>query len=220
MERPKYGAMLAHHLLSRQIEKKLFRRKFIRLGPLLVTSGFLLETGAVLGRLFRDRPELFALPFFAKDEAALTEATDWMRDLGKEIAMVAADASTTFQVVMMSQIAGSGVQPSSGNWGLWLMSHSEERVAPEEAFNVGLLWAIRGAGFGIEFPKRFEDLYVRTYAKHDPESWSRAFKYGAVDLPEEPDALPIDEREQGTRAEFAEFCAMYYPDLLSPLGLA
>jgi len=220
-KRPKFAHAMAQEFLTGAVQKRRLTKKFIRLGPLLRTSGFLFESNAILGRSFRDRAESFALPFFAKDDTELGDATDFMRSLGRKIAETAPHASTIWQVVIMRAMADQGVQPLSIPLAQtqWLLSRSHERQPLDDALTVGVLFAIRGAGFGMEFPKRLEELYSRSYAKGDPELWNSAFKYGVVDGPEQPEPVPIEEREQAHRADFAEFCSQFYPELLGPLGL-
>ena len=67
--RPRFAASFVEHFLSRQTEKRIFGKPYIRMGPLLTTGAFLFESGGILASAFADRLEPFILVFSATARA-------------------------------------------------------------------------------------------------------------------------------------------------------
>lgn len=64
-KREKYADTLTDQFLGTQIEKKLLGERYVRFGPLVNTSAFLFQEGALVGGAYAKRFATFAIPFFA-----------------------------------------------------------------------------------------------------------------------------------------------------------
>ena len=209
---------LAGQFLGMQVEKKLFGRKFIRLSRLVFTGAFLFQTGALLGHAFRNSAELFATAYSPDGKDDPARAVTSMRRLGREIAEAAPHAATMLDLFMADAMAMSR-KPSDIHWSMLLPFLSEYRAPVDEALAIGMIDAVSGAGFGMEFPEHTERLVTASYEISDKESWREAFKHGVVGSAEPPEQRTFEEYEDDARASFAEFCAEHYPELLKPLAL-
>lgn len=219
--RPKFADILAADFVARIVQKRPIGRKFVRLPPLLYVCAGVFEIGATVGRSFCECAEYFAIPFFIRDDAIAQsgQATDWMRSLGREAADAAPQATTTEELYFAWEMTKQGVQFTSTGWPLWVSSLADKRVSPDYAVTHATVSAVCGAGFGIEFPERFKEIYPASFTIKQPSLWHEAFEQGLVDSPEEPKRIPMEEFEHTYRSTFAEFCTDFYPELVSPLGL-
>ena len=216
----KFGSFMAHLYLGKQIETKGFisRRKIIRIGPLITTAGFLFETGAVLGRAMRDRLEILAYPFSGTEPDA-HELAEVMRNEGREIAKMGNGATTVQEFTLITMMRQSQPTASLDDMGAWMLAHGNKEVSLEQAMESTLMLEIDGVCFGSEFPDRFEELYINSYGRPDPERWQFWVQAG-LNIPDEPpEFVPLDVRTEQDLTLFANYCAEFYPDYVTKLGL-
>jgi hypothetical protein len=193
---------LAGQFLGMQVEKKLFGRKFIRVSRLVFTGAFLFQTGALLGHAFRNSAELFATAYSPDGKDDPVKAVASMRSLGREFGEAAPHSATMLDLFMM------GKKPSNIHWSMLLPLLSKYRVPVDEALAIGMIDAVSGAGFGMEFPEHTERLVTASYEISDKESWREAFKHGVVGSAEPPEQRTFEEYEDDARASFAESTAI------------
>ncbi len=214
----RFNTALVAEYLGRMVEKKFLGGKFVRVGPMLTVGVFLFEMGAILGYAFRDRLQVFALPFAAKDDGP--DAVERMSALGKKAyAASRPEAKTLNELVMVWQMRQEDASLPHEHWPQWFMAQGNEKLDVEVAFQTSVMFGVAGAGFGAEFPDAFEALYAKSYASDDPETWREAHKYGVVDTAEQPELVPLGDRVTEAKEGFAEFCQEYFPQLMEPLGL-
>ena len=219
----KFASMLGNHHLKRQVEKKglLSKRQFVRFGPLLTVGAFLFETGAVLGRAMRDRLVTFAYPLYGA-EPDYEPLADFIREAGRKVALRGSDASAIHELAVISEMLELDSNLRADEWATWMMEKGNQEISLEMASERCVLFCIRGVGFGVEFPKRFEQLYVDSYthSASDRERWKEASERG-LDIPSEPDEfVPLETRTLNDLTMFAEYCAEFYPDYVEKLGLS
>lgn len=219
MERPKFAAEIAKHYLRPQIKKKLLGGQYIRGGPLLSTGAFLFETGAVFGLAFSDCIDSFVIAYSCNDPNE-PSGLPFIQGEGKQIAAISDRVGSITELFMTYAMLQDGPSRRESSWSEWLMAGANEKVPLEAAGVLGMMFGARGVGFALHAPQRFQELYVSSYANHDRDSWAEAYKYGAVDTPEPPEFVPLSVRQDEAVAEFATFCAQFYPELVAPLGLA
>lgn len=216
----KFTMMLAQHYVGQQVEAKglISKRKFVRMGPLIMTGAFLFETGAVLGRAMRDRLATFTYPFCSTtpDNA---ELADFIRRQGQAVASAAPEVNTIHELVFISEMRKADPTLPAEQWSAWLLANGDAEVTVDLAGQMGLMYQSSGAGFGAEFPDRFEELYANSYARQDPADWKRMHEAG-LDIPSEQDGfVPLDARTKNDLNMFAEYCAEFYPEYVAQLGL-
>lgn len=87
----------------------------------------------------------------------------------------------------------------------------------EAAFMFGKMSCSRGAAFGAEFPDRFTALYDNTYKPRDPAYRKLMNSFGAGVAEEQPQIVPLAERQREAIGGFLTFCADLYPELIGTL---
>lgn len=216
----KFTWMLAKHYLGMQVETKglISRRKFVRLGPLISVGGFLFETGAVLGRAMHDRLLTFIYPYCSEtpDNAQLV---DFMRREGQKMATRGEGASTITELVGISEMRKMDPTLPVEQWSTWWLANADSELTVDFAGQMGLMFALNGAGFGAEFPGRFEELYINSYGRIDREMWQEGAAAGLNIPAEPPEFVPLGTRTENDLAIFADYCAEFYPDYVPKLGL-
>ena len=216
----KFTLALAQHYMGMQVETKglISKRKFVRIGPLISTGTFLFETGAVLGRAMRDRLATFAYPFCGTTPEN-SELAGFIRSQGQAIASAAPEASTIHELIFISEMRKADPSLPAEQWNAWLLANGDAEVAEELVVGMSLMFQSSGAGFGAEFPEKFEEMFANTYKVDDPELWREAAVAG-LDVPSEPpDFVSLEERTKTDLGMFAEYCAEFYPDYVGKLGL-
>ncbi len=218
---PKFTMLLARHYLGTQVETDGTdsERKFVRMGPMFTTGTFLFETGAVLGRAMRDRLATFTYPFCSEtpDNA---ELADFIRVQGQAVASAAPEANTIYELVAISEMRKADPSLPAEQWNAWLLENVDAEVTVEFAGRMALVFQSNGAGFGAEFPERFEELFAASSQADDPEQVSEAAAVGPVAPAQTPAYDSLETRTKAELTMFAEYCAEFYPDYVARLGLS
>lgn len=92
-----------------------------------------------------------------------------------------------------------------------------ENISLESVLDSLRRFGEEGIGFGSQFPELTERMY-RSHENIDMDEWSDARKHG-LDIPERPDIVSLEEREQSALQILAAYASEFYPELLEPLGL-
>lgn len=208
--RPGFAGVLVASMLGRQIEKTLFRRKYIRMGPLLTTTTGLFEVGGMLGRVFKDHHTGTFISVF-HGTTDLTKTISWMTTFADEVYRMTPHATTIHEVVItMLRLSEPDCDPAQAfkqDWTDWLFSHAGTRFDFDGAFEVAFNWTSGGAAFGIKYSNRFAQLLANEYERRD-----KMYTGVGSESPE--------ERERDYMQMFKAFCSTHYPETLKPLGLA
>lgn len=67
VDRPRYAADYTRHFVQFAETKSLFRKPHLKTGTMWLTAGFVFQTGAMLGRHFRDHAVPFLGSFFCAE---------------------------------------------------------------------------------------------------------------------------------------------------------
>lgn len=92
-----------------------------------------------------------------------------------------------------------------------------ENISLESVLDSLRRFGEEGIGFGSQFPELTEKMY-RSHENIDMDKWSEARSHG-LDIPEKPDMISLEEREESLLQIVAAYTAEYYPELLEPLDL-
>ena len=221
--RPKFATFIAELYLRPEIKRRwLVGPKFICFDGLLERGYPLFSHGAMLGRAFRDRFDIFAVPYMTQPDSP--EAVESLRGQGASVALVEQYTDTAYELFILHEMSLDDPTQEPDTWPQWLMTHAQARLPAQTGVMMGVMFGARGAAFGSQFPARFEELYMNQYntcAKIDPADYERAREAG-LDIPPTLDEALIptlDEAQQGYVSDFAEFCAKFYPEYLAALGL-
>lgn len=217
-QRPRFANLLAEYHLRPHFKKKLLGGQYVNVGPLLSVGGFLFEEGAILGRAFRSKLEIFAFPYCGQ-EPGDQELAKYIREEGRNVRKLAHEAKTLHELFMMHEMEVVSSSLPRHEWGKWFVDHAAEKVSIESVAEMSQMHSIYGAGFGSEFPELTEALYVKTYRERDEAGWRRAREAG-LDIPaEQAELVPLEEREREAVTGFTEFCQDFFPELLDSLDL-
>jgi hypothetical protein len=90
----------------------------------------------------------------------------------------------------------------------------------KERLGIMLPWlnfsVIAGAAFGVTYPDRVEQIWKANFETADHKKWQQARTAG-VDLPEQPDILPLSEMESIVLEQTREYARAYLPELVESL---
>lgn len=94
----------------------------------------------------------------------------------------------------------------------------DEKIPLEQAQDIMRMFGLAGIGFGSAFPELTERMCRNSTENIDMDKWSFARAHG-LDIPEKPDIISLEEREESLLQIVAAYTAEYYPELLDPLDL-
>ena len=217
------------------VRKKVFGKRYMRMFDYSRTLSFQYEAGALLGRIMRDKLDIFhkmlvkpgtdinrSIAFIQSEaKARLKKFTE---QKGKEpdtfndfIALTELEEAAKVMGLSIDEDAYYQ-DPKSHLKNLGkLYSHE---VALDDVYKNILNCSLYGIGFGSSFPELTVRMYKNTYENIDVnmKEWAEARSYG-LNIPEKPDFIPLEEREKEILAIVAGYTGEYYPELLDPLDL-
>lgn len=209
--RPKYATAAAEELLRPQIKRRwLVGPKFIYFDQLLDVGYALFTMGAILGRAFRSCFDIFAVPYTAQPDSS--EAVQRIRSQGVSLALVGQYAKTANELFTMLAMSLDDPTREPDTWPEWLMTHAQVKVPARFGLKMGVMFGVRGAAFGSQFPERFAELYFNPFAKLDSATRQTVYEAGLGVH------TTLDEVQQASYiSDFADFCAQFYPELVTQL---
>lgn len=189
--RPRFAEMLTAEFMGRQVEKRLMGKSFVRVAPMLSVCAFLFEQGAVLGSAYRDRLQTFIVPFCS---AVDNDLSSLLANEAQRLASVVSEVESAHQLCVVDAMRKENPSASTDQWASWLLSKAEERTTPEEAFRLGVIHAVMGAGFGAHYSEQYRALYDATYPEY-----------------------PFEQRLAEANSDFADLCRAYFPEVMNDL---
>lgn len=216
--------------LKQVVRKKLFGKRYIQFIDYARILAFQYETGALLGRAMRDKLDIFhkmLLKPGADINNSITSIQSKAKDHLKKFTEEEGKEPDTFY----DFIATRELTKAEKVMGLSTVDvHEPKRHLKElgklyghelalddvytNIFNSGLI----GIGFGSSFPELTVKMYKNAYENIDKNGWPEAGSHG-LNLPEAPDIVSFEEREESILRMFAAYTAEFYPELLDPLDL-
>jgi len=94
----------------------------------------------------------------------------------------------------------------------------DHKLSLDKAWDGIQVYGGAGIGFGSLFPELTERMYKNASENIDMDEWSQVRKMG-VDIPEMPDIVTLEEREESVLGLVAVYVAEFWPELLDPLDL-
>lgn len=225
--------ILAWIPLKQIVRKKLFGKDYIRAFDYARTLAFQYETGALLGRAMLDKLDIF-------HKMILKPGTD----VNRSIAFIKSEAKDRFRKFIEKKgkepdsfndfIAQEELEEVSKVMGLSIDDDAYYGKPKSHLKNLGKVWCYEftlddvhkniqncgwyGLGFGSSFPELTVKMYKNTYENIDMNAWAEARSFG-LNIPEKPDIIPIEERENEILQTVASYTTEYYPELLDQLDL-
>jgi len=214
-------------IVTKVAKTRLFGGPYIRFYDLCAVLSYLYTSGAILGRARRNKLSILAkmlsVPGTEKEnmnwlqEQAKERLEKFRNELGKE--------PDTFNEFILFKELESAIGVSMEDWfeahtkgNTKIMKVADEKVPLEQAQHGMRMCGLAGIGFGIAFPELTERMCRNATENIDMDKWSKARAYGLA-IPEKPDIVSFEEREESILQIVAAYTAEFYPELLDPLDL-
>jgi len=227
-ERPTLMSCLASEPAEYFSEKGLFRKRQISGYNCLRINWYMYETGAILGRVRRDKLTTLVkiLPVVAGQEGSclLSLKEDAQKRLDKFKREHGKEPESFEQFIFDSERTKMMITNPK---------ELRDKAPPEDVYAIFERWGAGGIGFGSSFPELTEKMYRNYYESTvDKETWAWWGASG-LNLPKKPTALAglnadlkklfpvakLKEREGQILQIVAAYTSEYYPELLDPLDL-
>lgn len=201
--------------MRKVVETRLFGGTYIRFSNFLLVASFLYESGAILGRAKRDNinelAKMVSVP--GREE----EFMNWLQEQAKKRLEKIGEEPNSFYLFFVSgELEKLGLSLSSD---LRVLKKAFEEKWPFEKLEPFIkAFGIDGIGFGSSFPELTEKIYRNAHESIDSDIWSEARAYG-VDIPEKPERISLEEREEIVLQMVAAYTSEFYPELLDSLDL-
>jgi len=215
------------------VRKRLFGKRYITMFYYSRTLAFQYETGALSGRAMRDKLDIF-------HKMLVKPGTD----INRSIAFIQSEAKDRLKKFTEEKgkepdtfndfIALKELEEASKVMGLSIdedayykdpKSHLKNlrklyghEVALDDVYRNILNCGLYGIGFGSSFPELTVRMYKNSYEDINMNEWAQARSYG-LNIPDKPDIIPFEEREEALIQMVAAYTSEYYPELLDPLDL-
>jgi hypothetical protein len=231
---PSLTGFLSEIPLKQVLKKKIFGERYLRLWDYFAILSFQYESGAILGRAKHDKTSTIANMLvvpggkgkeFVKlmQDQAKGRLEKFRNALGKQ-------PDTFYEFIFdreLDRVLASAFGLSLNE--LFLLSLEtkkmdimakvfDHKVSFSTAWPNIQAYGMEGIGFGSSFPELTVNMYKNAYENVDVDKWAEARKYG-VDIPEKPDIVSFEEREEIVLQTVAAYTAEFYPELLDLLDL-
>lgn len=209
------GTFFMLGILPRLMEKDGLGKQFILLGRVLTLSSWLYETGAMLGRFWKDN-----LPVVVKMyevEGKREEFTQYWRNQAKNRLERYGGQPNSFPIFVVQ----TDLEMFMGKKLDDLLKIGDKKLHHKEGqewLRLAETSLIEGIMFGSMFPDLTHTMLVNEYEKIDMDSWKEARKYG-VTLSEEPPRITAAGKEKETIETARDYVAEYHPELMDDLRL-
>jgi hypothetical protein len=239
-DQPRFMGGFAWIFLKNVVKKPLFGSRYLLPLDYIGAATWQYESGAIIGRARRNKLDILEKMLVTPNEtegkvikAVQADAkkllNDYRGEKGKE--------PRIFMNFVMSIIAAEldfiKIFDADSNTGHQLMEAitsgdrkrlreyvklAKKKIPLEYAIDNLVWFGMEGIGFGSTFLELTEKMYRNAYENIDMDEWSFAREHG-LDIPEKPDMLSLEEREQSALQTLAAYAAEFYPELLDPLDL-
>ncbi|MFC2026618.1 hypothetical protein ACFLUX_01430 [Chloroflexota bacterium] len=210
-----FGQFLIMSIFPKLAEKSTFGKPFIRLGRVLTLSIWLYETGAILGRFWKDKiPVVFSM--YEVENKREEFAQYWYNQAKNRLGKYG-EQPRTFPIFVLQTdldiLMGRKLEDFM-KIGEKKLSHNEGN----EWLNLIETSMIEGIMFGSLYPDLTYTMLVNEYEKTDIDSWKETRKY-SVTLSEEPPQMTAGDKEEEALEMVRDYVKEYHPGLLEDLSL-
>lgn len=210
-----FGHFLIMGILPKLLEKGAFSEPSIRLGRVLTLSCWLYETGAILGRFWKDKiPVVFSM-YEVEDKRE--KFTQYWHDQARNRLEKYGEQPRTFPIFVLQtdldMFMGKKLEDVV-KIGMKKLSHNEAN----QWLKLAETSMIEGIMFGSLYPDLTHTMLVNEYEKIDVDSWKEARKYG-VTLSEKPPQMTVGDKEKEAVEMARDYVMEYHPGLIADLSL-
>ena len=215
------------------VRKKFFGKRYMRMFDYSRTLSFQYEAGALLGRAMRDKLDIFH-KMLVKPGTDINRSIAFMQSQAKDRLKKFTEEEGKEPDTFYHFIAFKELEEASKVMGLSIdddayykdpKSHRKNlrklyghELALDDVYTNILNCGLFGLGFGSSFPELTVRMYKNTYENINMNEWAEARSYG-LNIPEKPEIIRLEEREESLLQIVAAYTAEFYPELLDPLDL-
>lgn len=226
---PTLAGCLSWIPLKQVVKKQLFGGRYIRLYDYFTILNYQYESGAILGRA-RSNTLSILEKMLTTPEGTEGQTVKVLQELAKErldrfTKDIGKEPDTFFEFIHFKELErtiGLSLTDFYLAYGSKkLIKVLGEKLPLEEALFISIrMFGLEGIGFGSSFPELTEKMYRNVYEHPDVDIgvWAMMRSYG-LDIPEKPEIIPLEEREEALLLIVAAYAAEFYPELLDPLDL-
>jgi len=231
---PTLTGVLSWIPLKHAVKERLFGGRYLRVSDYFIMLGFQYETCALLGRARCDKLNVLSR-MLVREENKVEEFITFLRNVSSDrlnrfINEVGEEPKSFFHFISIKEydsvlVSAFGL-PLDELILLAVRSQKikeakklfDRKVPLEVATDKARIYGLEGIGFGSFFPELTERMYKNAYENVDMDKWAEARKMG-VDIPQKPDIVSLEEREEIVLQMVAAYTSEFYPELLDPLDL-
>lgn len=211
-----FGTFLVMGMFPKLAERGVFGKPFIRLGRILTLSCWLYETGAILGRFWKEKIPVVVSMYEVEDKRE--EFTQYWRNQAKNRLENYGGQPQAFPIFVLQTDLAILMGKRLEN----LLQVADKKLSGDEGnkwLRLVELSTIEGIMFGSLYPDLTHSMLSNEWEKVDMDSWEEARKYGVL-LSEEPPQMTVAEKEKETIEMARDYVMEYHPELMDDLGLA
>ena len=209
------GQFLIMGIFPKLAEKGVFGKPFIRLGRVLTLSVWLYETGAILGRFWKDKIPVVFTMYEVEDKRA--KFTKYWHDQARNRLEKYGEQPRTFPIFILQtdlEILMGRKLEDFVKIGMKKLSHNEAN----QWLRLVETSVIEGIMFGSLYPDLTHTMLVNEWESIDVSSWNEARKYG-VTLSEKPPQMTVEGKEKEAVEMARDYVMEYHPRLIADLSL-
>ena len=214
------------------VQKRIFGGQYIRLGAFLMVLAYLYESGALLGRMFKDDVATI-VPLIGEPEkqGQLVAFLKRMADerLSRYNQIYGEPPNLFLSLVVSTEYKNIGLVFPSLSHGKVVGSMDDfkrlERAAQDKLdINDKIVWQrvevilIESTGFGLFYPELTWNLASQGHKQYDPEDWNRARSAGLA-ISEQQQTITLQEQETLVRDLVREYIQQFRPELAETLDV-
>lgn len=213
-----FGQFLIMSVFPGLVEQNVFGKPSVRLGKVLTLSVWLYETGAILGRFWKDRVPVLVCMY--EVEHRREEFAQYWRDQARKRLEKYAEQPRAFQMFVLQtdldMLMGKRLEDLEWEGFVKIAAQKLSHDDANRWLRLIETSLIEGIMFGSLYPKLTHDMLVNAYERIDVDSWKEARRYG-VALSEERPQTTAAEKEKEAVDMARDYVMQYHPGLMTDL---
>jgi hypothetical protein len=210
-----FGDYLITCVIHKITEKTWLGSPFVRIGRILTISAWLYETGAILGRRWKDKLPV-VMQMYEIEEKRSEFTIYWSNQAKKRIDQYGGSPKN-FQTFMihtdLELFWNSKIQDF-----IKIGDKKLNKNQAQESLQLASLSLLEGIMFGSLYPDITKEMLTNTYEKVDMNAWKEARKYGLTLSKNPPYTSVLDKEEQAIELA-RDYVKQYHPNLINALNL-
>ncbi len=210
-----FGSYLVASVMHRIAEKDWLGNRYVRIGRILTLSIWLYETGAILGRLWRDKLPV-VIKMYEVEEKREDFTRYWYNQAEKRLEQYGIEPKSFQAFILHTDLEMF--------WNAKLedfMKIGDKKLnqsQAQETLQLASLSLLEGIMFGGLYPDITQEMLVNTYEKIDSDAWKEARSHG-VTLTENPPSISVRDKEKEAIELARDYVKQYHPSLIKALSL-